>query len=82
MQVVLTPQLEAFVKAQVNAGHYSSEDEVLREAVRLLLRREQLFEEKLQRLREALIAGEESGPAEEFTFEQLMAELDAEEERR
>lgn len=82
MQVVLTPQLEAFVKAQVEAGNYSSEDEVLREAVRLLLRREQLFEEKLQRLREAIVVGEESGPATEFTYEQLMAEIDAEEVRR
>jgi antitoxin ParD1/3/4 len=78
MQVVLTPKLEAFVTAQVEAGHYASADEVLREAVRLLQRRDRLFDEKLQLLREALLAGERSGPAEDSSLEGLLAELDAE----
>jgi hypothetical protein len=36
------------------------------------------FDEKLRRLREAIIAGIESGPADDSSLEGLLAELDAE----
>lgn len=78
MHVILTPQLEAFVRAEVEAGRYASADEVLREAVRLLHRRERLFDEKLRTLRQALVDGEESGLAEDSSLEGLLAELDVE----
>ena len=36
MNVSLTPELEKFVTAKVNAGRYNSASEVVREALRLL----------------------------------------------
>ena len=36
MNVSLTPELERFVSAKVEAGRYSSASEVVREALRLL----------------------------------------------
>ena len=77
MHVSLTPRLEEFVRGKVDTGLYNNASEVVREALRLLRETEQV---KLQRLRQALTEGEESGPAEDFDFDDLMAELDAEEQ--
>jgi antitoxin ParD1/3/4 len=57
--VLLGDHLDAFVAAQVAAGHYPSATEVIRAGLRLLQEREG----RLQALREAMIAGEQSGTA-------------------
>jgi antitoxin ParD1/3/4 len=41
MNVSLTPELEKFVSAKVEAGRYNSASEVVREALRLLEERDQ-----------------------------------------
>lgn len=48
---------EGFIKAQIASGRYGSASELVRESLRLLEQREL----KLETLRAALIAGEESG---------------------
>lgn len=50
-----------FVASLVESGRYASVSEVLRESLRLL--EEQEAASKLEALRQALIEGEESGPA-------------------
>ena len=57
--VVLGDHFENFVREQVRSGRYGSVSDVLRASLRLLEERE----EGLARLREALIAGEDSGNA-------------------
>jgi antitoxin ParD1/3/4 len=55
----------------VAEGRFGSTSEVVRAGLRLL----ELEEEKLERLRAALIEGEESGPAEAFDFDLFLAEM-------
>lgn len=63
MNVSLTDELGEFVNAKVSSGRYTSASEVVREALRLMERHEQVEAAKLQWLREAYQAGIASGDA-------------------
>ena len=78
MQISLTPELEALVRRKLESGLYGDASEVVREALRLLSARDELDRLKLERLRAALVAGERSGLVEDFSIDELMAELDEE----
>ncbi len=60
----------AFIDEQVSQGRYGSASDVVRASLRWLEEREA----KLQALRDALIAGENSGPPQPFDIEQFLAE--------
>ena len=64
MNVNLTPQLEALVRAKVGSGMYTSASEVVREALRLLQEQDRLREAKLEELRREVRKGLDSGPGE------------------
>jgi antitoxin ParD1/3/4 len=57
MNVSLTPQLEQLVQNRVASGLYTSASEVIREALRLLERRDQLQNAQLERLRSEIAIG-------------------------
>jgi antitoxin ParD1/3/4 len=78
MQVSLTPKLEELVRRKVESGLYGDASEVIREALRLMAAQDERDRLKLERLRAALIAGEQSGLAGGFSIDELMAELDDE----
>ena len=59
----------AFVSEQLAAGRYLSADEVVRAGLDLLRERD----DAVEKLRAALIEGEESGPARPFDFEAFLA---------
>ena len=63
-----------FVQGQVAEGHYGSSSEVVQAGLRLLEEQEA----KLAQLREALIEGEQSGPAKPFDEEAFLARMHAE----
>lgn len=71
MNVSLPEELATFVKAKVASGRYTSSSEVVREALRLLERHDQLNAEKLRLLQEAWHEGIDSGDAGEIDFAQL-----------
>jgi antitoxin ParD1/3/4 len=77
MHVSLTPQLEELVKEKVASGLYNNASEVIREALRLMHQQDAVYKLKLERLRELLIEGEQSG---DFTgsMEDLFAEVERE----
>ncbi len=51
----------SFIAAQISEGRYASASEIVRDALRLLEEKE--ANSKLEALRSALVAGEESGDA-------------------
>jgi len=61
---------EVFVEDQVAAGRYESASQVVEEGLRLLEKREA----KVEALRQALVEGEESGVAEDFSFDAWLEE--------
>lgn len=63
MNVSLTPQLRAIIQAKVDSGMYSNASEVVREALRLLVEKDRVREERLANLRQEVLAGKESARA-------------------
>ena len=59
-----------FIDQRVQAGRYASASDVVRAGLRLLEEREA----QLDSLRGELLAGEASGPAEDFDFEAYISE--------
>jgi antitoxin ParD1/3/4 len=63
MNINLTPQLEDVVRRKVTSGLYTSASEVVREALRLMEERDQMRAAKLEKLRNDIQEGVNSGPA-------------------
>ena len=74
MNVNLSPQLEAMVKAKVASGRYTSASEVVREALRLMERQDQLKELQLEQLRQEIQNGLASGEPIAWNPEAIKAE--------
>ena len=62
--ITLTEQQDAWIAAQVAAGHYTNDSEAIRD----LIRREQERGLEFEAIRQALIEGERSGAPEPFDF--------------
>ncbi len=62
--ITLTAQQDAWIAAQIEAGQYTNDSEAIRD----LIRREQDRSAEIERIRQALIEGEASGPAERFDY--------------
>jgi antitoxin ParD1/3/4 len=73
MNVNLTPQLEALVRAKVNSGMYTSASEVVREALRLMDEQDRLRQARLDELRSAVQQGLDSGASENWDAAALKA---------
>ena len=69
--ITVTDQQDGWIKAQIEAGHYTNDSEYIRD----LIRREQERSAEVEAIRSALIAGESSGDPRPFdpdTFKQRM----------
>lgn len=67
--IVLDNHFDQFVGNSVESGRYGSASEVVRAGLRLL----EEHETRLETLRSALIAGEESGAPSAFDFDDFLA---------
>lgn len=67
--VSLSDHFISFIGEQVQSGRYGSASDVVRAGLRLL----EEYEAKVKALQEALIAGEQSGEAQEFDFDAFLA---------
>lgn len=59
MDISIPKSLEALVRRQVEEGHYSTEDEVVADALRLMQARDEVAEMKRARLKDAIDRGYE-----------------------
>lgn len=69
--ITLTDQQDSWIKAQIEAGHYTNDSEYIRD----LIRREQDRSAEVEAIRAALIEGEASGEPRPFdagAFKQKM----------
>lgn len=73
VQVTLGEPFGTFVDNEVESGRFSSAEEVVQAGLRLL----EEEQAKIERLRELLIESENSGPAEPYDREALMASVRA-----
>jgi len=78
MNISLTPELDDFVRQQVETGLYQSASEVVRDGLRLLMDREQIRKLRLDELRKKIAIGiEELDRGESVGMEELFRELRA-----
>jgi len=59
MNVNLSPTFESYVQKQLEEGIYNNASEVIREALRLKMQQDEIYQAKLQALRGKLAIGEE-----------------------
>ncbi len=76
MNFSLTPSLEQYVRDKAKSGDYNNSSEVVREAIRLLKRNEELKEIKMSQLRAAILQGDEAIARGESTILKSEQELD------
>jgi antitoxin ParD1/3/4 len=67
----LTPEMDRFVAARIKKGRYANASEVLRAGLRALEKDEKEDQARLEALRSAIRAGEESGIAEGDVFAEV-----------
>jgi len=69
--ITLTDQQDRWIKAQIQAGHYTNDSEYIRD----LIRREQERSAQLEALRSALLEGENSGTPQPFDVQAFKARM-------
>ena len=81
MNVSLPEGLAAFVEREIAKGDYSSQSEVVRDALRLLHREKAVEHEKQEVLRRAVLVGVEDwrqGRLDERAIDEVMRDIDEE----
>lgn len=71
--ITLTDRQDGWIKAQIQAGHYTNDSEYIRD----LIRREQERSAQLDALRAALEKGENSGAPQPFDLQAFKARMSA-----
>jgi antitoxin ParD1/3/4 len=71
LNINLTPHLEKLVRQKVDSGRYNSASEVVREALRLMERQNELHALQLERLRRDIREGLDSGPVRPWSVAEM-----------
>lgn len=71
LNINLTPELEKLVRKKVDSGRYNSASEVVREALRLMERENELYALRLERLRQDIREGLESGRTRQWNVSEM-----------
>jgi putative addiction module CopG family antidote len=77
MEITIPKSLEALVRRKVEEGHYSTEDEVVADALRLMQARDEVAEIKRARLKDAIDRGVEDASTEKVIRLESEDQIDA-----
>jgi len=80
MNVSLSTKFEDYIQKQIKEGSYNNASEIIREALRLKMQQDEVYQAKLSSLRAAIIQGEESGEVSSFDIHDIIRE--AKEDRK
>ena len=72
MNVSLSKTFEAYIQKQLDEGTYNNASEIIREALRLKMQQDEIYQARLESLRAAIIQGEESGDATPFDMTDII----------
>jgi len=72
MNVSLSSTFEAYIQKQLDEGTYNNASEIIREALRLKMQQDEIYQTRLESLRAAIIQGEESGDATHFDMQDII----------
>ena len=78
MNVNLSSRFESYIQRQLDEGTYNNASEVIREALRLKMQQDEIYQTKLEALRTAIIQGEQSGEATPFDIQDIIREAKTE----
>lgn len=78
MNVNLSPTFESYIQQQLESGLYNNASEVVREALRLKMQQDQVYNAKLEALRNMLIEGENSGDPIPLDMHEIIAQAQKE----
>lgn len=74
MNINLSSKFEDYIRSQLDSGTYNNASEVVREALRLKMKQDEIYQTKLNALRAAIIEGEQSGESELFDMDVVIKE--------
>ena len=74
MNVNLSATFDSYIRKQVELGIYNNASEVIREALRLKMQQDEIYNTKISALREAIIRGEQSGKSSSFDIQEIIGE--------
>lgn len=74
MNVNLSTTFDRYIRKQVDSGNYNNASEVIREALRLKMQQDEIYNTKLEALRTAIIKGEQSGKHSVFDMKDFVLE--------
>ena len=72
MNVSLSSTFEAYIQRQLDEGTYNNASEIIREALRLKMQQDEIYQTRLESLRAAIIQGEKSGDATSFDMQDII----------
>lgn len=74
MNVNFSAVFEDYIKQQLDSGLYNNASELLREALRLKMRQDEVYQTKLEALRQAIDDGLNSGDSIPLDMSSILAE--------
>ncbi len=74
MNVNLSPTFDSYIRKQLESGIYNNASEVIREALRLKMQQDEIYNTKIDALRAAIIQGENSGESSSFDIQEIIGE--------
>ncbi len=74
MNVNLSTTFDHYIRKQVDSGIYNNASEVIREALRLKMQQDEIYNTKLDALRYAITEGEQSGEPSVFNMNDIITQ--------